>query len=88
MQIDKENVNMSKIEEENANLSETEEEDEANEEEDYDPENLEVFSREVLKMISKGKEGWEKMLPTGIAELIKKDRLFGYDPNKFIEIAN
>ena len=56
--------------------------------EDYDPENLEVFSREVLKMISKGKEGWEKMLPTGIAELIKKDRLFGYDPNKFIEITN
>ncbi|PWA05396.1 TonB-dependent receptor [Flavobacterium psychrotolerans] len=52
---------------------------------DYNPDNLEVFSREVLKMISHGKPGWEKMLPEGIAELIKKDRLFGYDPNKVLE---
>lgn len=51
---------------------------------DYNPEYLEVFSREVLKMISQGKSGWEKMLPHGIAELIKKDHLFGYDPNKFL----
>jgi len=51
---------------------------------DYDPDYLEVFSREVLKMISQGKIGWETMLPKGIAELIKKDRLFGYDPNKFL----
>ena len=50
---------------------------------DFNPDNLEVFSREVLKMISNGKSGWESMLPKGIAELIKKDRLFGYDPNKF-----
>jgi hypothetical protein len=35
-------------------------------------------------MISNGKSGWESMLPKGIAELIKKDRLFGYDPNKFL----
>ena len=52
---------------------------------DYKPENLSVFSREVLKMISNGKTGWENMLPEGIAEIIKKDHLFGYDPNKVLE---
>jgi hypothetical protein len=52
---------------------------------DYKPENLRVFSREVLKMISNGKPGWENMLPEGIAEIIKKDHLFGYDPNKVLE---
>jgi hypothetical protein len=52
---------------------------------DFNPDNLEVFSREVLKMISNGKSGWENMLPKGIAELIKKDHLFGYDPAKFLE---
>lgn len=52
---------------------------------DFERENLKIFSREVLKMISKGKTGWEKMLPEGIAELIKKHHLFGYDANKVIE---
>ena len=53
--------------------------------EDYDPHTLEVFSRDVLNMISNGKSGWEEMLPIGIAELIKKHCLFGYDPKKFLE---
>lgn len=39
---------------------------------DFDENDLEIFSREVLKMISKGKQGWEEMLPKGIAEMIKK----------------
>jgi len=52
---------------------------------DFERENLKIFSREVLKMISKGKTGWEKMLPEGIAELIKQHHLFGYDANKVIE---
>jgi hypothetical protein len=51
--------------------------------EDYNPENLKVFSREVLKMISQGIPGWEPMLPEGVSEIIKEKRLFGYDPNKF-----
>ena len=50
-----------------------------------DPHTLEVFSREVLKMISNGKTGWEQMLPKGIAELIKEHQLFGYDPNRVLE---
>ncbi len=48
---------------------------------DYERENLKIFSREVLKMITNGDPGWEKMLPEGIAELIKEHHLFGYDPN-------
>lgn len=51
--------------------------------EDFIPDTLDVFSREILKMIHKGKPGWEEMLPLGIADLIKKDRLFSYDPEKF-----
>ncbi len=47
---------------------------------DFDEKNLDIFSREVLKMIGNGQEGWEDMLPEGNAELIKKHRLFGYQP--------
>jgi hypothetical protein len=55
---------------------------------DYDKETLEVFSREVLKMINEGKPGWEQMLPIGIAEIIKEHYLFGYDPNKQLKAIN
>jgi hypothetical protein len=55
---------------------------------DYDPNILEVFSREVLNMINHGKPGWETMLPSGIAEIIKEHQLFGYDPNKLLKISN
>jgi hypothetical protein len=48
----------------------------------YDDKILEIFSRKVLKMISKGESGWEEMLPEGIAEIIKKDKLFGYEKTK------
>jgi hypothetical protein len=54
---------------------------------DFDKEHLKIFSREVLKMISNGNQGWEKMLPKGIAEIIKEHKLFGYDPNKILEKA-
>ncbi len=43
----------------------------------YDPKNLEIFSRTVLKMIKDGEEGWQELLPTGIAEIIEEKRLFG-----------
>ena len=55
---------------------------------DYNPENLKVFSREVLKMISSNKLGWETMLPSGVAEIIKKKNLFGYNPNPKLEKSN
>lgn len=49
---------------------------------DYDKSNLDIFSRTVLKMIMDGKDGWEEMLPEGIAETIKQKRLFGYSRSK------
>ena len=48
---------------------------------DYDADNLKIFSREVLKLISHGESGWEKMLPGGIADMIKEHHLFGFDRN-------
>jgi hypothetical protein len=55
---------------------------------DYNPETLKVFSREVLKMIGSNKMGWETMLPSGVAEIIKKKNLFGYNPNLKLEKSN
>jgi hypothetical protein len=46
--------------------------------EDFKLEHLDIYSRNVLKMISKNQDGWEEMLPTGIAEIIKEHHLFGY----------
>ena len=43
---------------------------------DYDPEIMHIFSRDVLKKIIKGEEGWEEMLPEGIAEMIKERKMF------------
>ncbi len=53
----------------------------------FEKDNLQIFSREVLKMIANGTPGWENMLPEGIAELIKLHHLFGYDANKVLEKA-
>jgi len=46
---------------------------------DVEKENLTIFSREVLKMIGNKENGWEKMLPEGIAEIIKEHNLFDYE---------
>jgi len=46
--------------------------------EGFDKDNLNIFSREVLKMIENKKEGWEKLLPAGVSEIIKQKKLFGY----------
>lgn len=43
---------------------------------DYDPDIMDIFSREVLKRITTGEDGWEEMLPEGIAEMIKEKQLF------------
>ena len=47
---------------------------------DFNPEILSIFSREVLTMIENGQEGWEEMLPQGVAEIIKAKQLFGCKP--------
>ena len=50
---------------------------------DFNPEILDIFSRKVLKMIGDCDEGWEEMLPEGVAEIIKEQRLFGFSRRKF-----
>jgi len=49
---------------------------------DFDPDILHIFSRKVLKMISENEEGWEDMLPEGVPENIKQNRLFGYSRSR------
>ncbi|MFZ0490596.1 MAG: TonB-dependent receptor, partial [Salegentibacter sp.] len=49
---------------------------------DYNPEILDVYSREVLQMISEGKDGWEEMIPEKTAQMIKDHNLFHYEENK------
>ena len=44
----------------------------------YKPEVLDIFSRDVLEKISNGDESWEKAVPKEVAELIKKRRFFDY----------
>ncbi|HEA19432.1 MAG TPA: TonB-dependent receptor [Pricia antarctica] len=43
---------------------------------DYDTEIMHIFSRDVLKKIINDEEGWEDMLPKGIAKTIKEKNLF------------
>ncbi len=53
--------------------------------ENYDDTISGIFSREVLRMIAHGEQGWEEMLPEGIAEMIKSRDLFGYS-NSALEV--
>ena len=45
---------------------------------DYEEKYLNIFSREILKKIKDKSEGWEEGLPSGIAEMIKDQHMFGY----------
>lgn len=44
----------------------------------YDPECLPIFSRDVLEKIRAGNPSWEAMVPPPVAEVIKKRGFFGY----------
>ncbi|WP_037316772.1 hypothetical protein [Salegentibacter sp. Hel_I_6] len=43
---------------------------------DYDPETLNIHSRQVHQMIREGETGWESMLPESTAKMIKEKSLF------------
>ncbi|MFO7720837.1 MAG: TonB-dependent receptor [Gillisia sp.] len=43
---------------------------------DYDPEILDIYSREVFQMITEGKSGWEDMLPPETTSMIKENNMF------------
>jgi hypothetical protein len=42
----------------------------------YNPEILDIYSREVYQMISEGKTGWEEMLPENTTAMIKEKNMF------------
>ena len=44
----------------------------------YNPQNIGIFSRDVLSKIENNEDDWEKLLPPGIAEIIKMKHLFNY----------
>ncbi|MGB0869398.1 MAG: TonB-dependent receptor [Flavobacteriales bacterium] len=46
--------------------------------EDYDKDILHIFSREVLRKIKNGEDGWEEMIPQFVDNIIKEKCLFGY----------
>jgi hypothetical protein len=45
--------------------------------EDYNPEYLKIFSRDVLEHIKDGDPTWEQMVPSEIADIIKRRGFFG-----------
>ena len=44
----------------------------------YDPNNLAIYSGDVLEKIRSGDASWEKMVPAPIASVIKAKGLFGF----------
>jgi hypothetical protein len=44
----------------------------------YNPEYLTIFSRDVLKRIASGDETWEQTVPPQVAEIIRRRGFFGY----------
>ncbi len=46
----------------------------------YKPDVLNIFSRDVLSKIANGDSSWESMVPHEVAALIKSRRFFGYKP--------
>jgi hypothetical protein len=44
----------------------------------YRPEFLPIFSRDVLRRIAANDDSWESMVPPEVAELIKRRGFFGY----------
>ncbi|MGC1515266.1 MAG: TonB-dependent receptor [Maribacter sp.] len=43
---------------------------------DYEPDIMHIFSRDVLKKLMNNEDGWEEMLPEGLADIIKEKNLF------------
>ena len=54
--------------------------------EKFNPDYLYIYSKRVLEMIAQSEEGWEQMVPTRVANLVKEKCLFGY-PTASVEFA-
>src|SRR6266700_1367216 len=44
----------------------------------FNPKYLSIFSRDVLKRIASGDESWDEMVPSQVAEIIRRRGFFGY----------
>jgi hypothetical protein len=44
----------------------------------FNPEYLSIFSRDVLKRIGSGDESWEEMVPPQVADIVRQRGFFGY----------
>ncbi|GAB4497257.1 MAG: hypothetical protein OHK0019_30510 [Saprospiraceae bacterium] len=44
----------------------------------FNPDTLGIYHKEVLKQIQNGTSGWEEKVPQDVARLVKEKRLFGY----------
>jgi hypothetical protein len=53
----------------------------------YKPEYLNIFSRDVLKRIGAGDTTWEQMVPEAVANVIHKRGFFGYKAPRPTEVA-
>ena len=51
---------------------------------DFEPEYLDIFSRDILEKIRTNQAGWESQLPEGIADIIQKEKMFGLNKSKSI----
>lgn len=49
----------------------------------YNPDILHIFSRDILKKIQQGDPSWEEMTPAPVTKVIKNRRYFGYIPENF-----
>ncbi len=52
--------------------------------EGYNPDLLHIYSKQVLELLQKAEAGWENMVPTKVASIIKEKCLFGY-PTETLE---
>jgi len=52
---------------------------------DFNQDLLHIFPQKVLEMIQAGEDGWQKMLPAKLADLVIQKQMFGY-PNRKIEV--
>lgn len=50
----------------------------------YNPNNLHIYSKDVLTLVGNGETGWESMVPPKVAQLIKEKCLFGF-PSERLE---
>jgi hypothetical protein len=48
----------------------------------FNPDYLHIFSRDVLKRIAAQDESWENMVPAQVADIIKKRGFFGYSKHR------